>query len=254
MKELKLALDELRGGGAGSEKFAEWLRYRFLYLVLDAAESYGGRYRREAAEFTAPFFVGLSNAIDRLAIQEDDARTPVQEVEAFIKAEIERARRDYYREISPHILTPASTNSMRRKNGQTPYKKITRVSEYQDRERDINTGEYDAPFIEQPDSLNTSYSDLRTMGNGTPYVKDEGGEYYTPSRMVQWSGTDMELFDELAPSQLEQDVLFLLVEGYSERGIARELNMKPGRVHAIREQIRDRAIGKGYAPSRRRTA
>jgi hypothetical protein len=252
MRRVKLALDELRCGDAGADGMAEWLRYHFLYLVEEAADNYSFRYNRQYAEFLAPFFSGLATAIDRLARNNEE--TSIENVEKFIRDEIERAKRDYYREISPHILPASSTNSMRISNEQPAYKKIKRMPDPERRKRNSRTGEYCAPFEEQPNSLNSTQEALSSIGNSTPYIEDAKGEFYIPSRMVDNVGSDMELFNELAPSQLEQSVLGMMVLEYSERRIAKELCIKPSRVRAIKEQIKTRATDKGYAPKVRKSA
>lgn len=151
-------------------------------------------------------------------------------MEKFITDEVERSRRGYGREISENILPPASVNAYRRRKGLTPYPIIKRV-----RGDDQSYGERDAhgEFIHEYEERNG----YLTAPRATQLVRDEGGKYYIPSRLVD-NGY-------LEPAA-NQDVLDLLIAGCSRWEIAAGLNISVSNVRAIISKLRIRENTKNF--------
>jgi DNA-binding CsgD family transcriptional regulator len=148
-----------------------------------------------------PLFEGINAALNDLA----DNDVPPERFERYIKWKMRNAVSDHSRAIGKKVRVPRSTKSDRRKKGKEPY-------------HDLD---------QQTSTL------FDSKGHKTGCALHVGGK--TPPR----NNSDSKLRESLELSDVEQEVLALSEDGYTDHEIATTLGVN---VKAIKEQLKERAL------------
>lgn len=168
-------------------------------------------------------FCGLAVAIDRLRVMPTIDLPDF--VDVYLIDEIRSQASEFYAGDSSHILPKASTNSGRRKRGKIEHEKLTC----------LGTDDESAPALESVPGFTTTIKGERGSGE------------YLPSRIVEQMhnvrgfSPVSDLIEEIADSDIERQILQMLLDGYTDTDIMKKLNLGQHAFTAVRDLFRARA-------------
>lgn len=219
-------LSELR---SGKDEASARLQQGLMYLVYEVGFAWVEKgKRRRLEDVIGALTDGLFEAIKRLADNE------VTDAEKHVRDELLRTLKDVGREDSSNLYPPSSTNSDRKGRGLEPYTPIKRQG---------TCASYDA--LQETSEASVCESPVAS----SPLVRDEDGEYYTPSRFSN-QNDDIELIDLLDEFQTAgiRSTAELAIAGHTTADICRVTGVTTYAARQYRDGVNRQLRASGIAP------